>query len=81
MGLFMGFDRVDRIQFSLRDEIEESFEIEASFTDGEMLIHLFMIIVKMDFDEISSQGLNPGGERGLAENMLMPSIKTESEMR
>jgi hypothetical protein len=79
MVLFMGFDGINRIQTKFRKEVKKSIKIETSFTDWKMFVHLFMIIVEVDLAQIISEGFHPFKERGLAEDMVVARIETESE--
>ncbi len=80
MSLFMGFDRVDRIQFELRKQAKELIEIEASFPQRKMFIHLFMIIVEVNLTKIFPQSFKPNGDRNFTEDMVMTGIEAESKM-
>jgi hypothetical protein len=64
----------------LRKESKELVKVEFPFSHREMLIHLFVIIVEVNFTQEPSQGFYPNGERGLAEHVVMARVKAESKM-
>ena len=80
MLLLVGFDGVDWIQFPLGKMFKEFVEIEIPFTDGEMFVHLSVIVVEMDLTQVVSKGLKPEGKGSLAEGMMVPCIEAEPEV-
>jgi hypothetical protein len=80
MVFLMRFEGVDRFQMILREEFKELIEIKTPFPYGEMFIHFSVIIVEVSLDHVLSEGFEPGGERGLVENVVMTGVETESKM-
>ena len=80
MSFFMGFNRINRVQSKMQQEAEKLIKGEPSLSHGKVFVHRSVIIVEMDFSKISPQGLQPDGKRGLAEDIVMPRIETESKM-
>ncbi len=76
----MRFEGVDRVQTILREEFKELIKIEISFPHGKMFIHLGVIIVEMNLRQVLAEGFDPEGKRGLAEDMMMAGVETESKM-
>ena len=76
----MGFNRQDRVQFETRKKRKKLIEIEIPFPYREMLIHFSMIIVEVNLGHVLSEGFDPQGKRGFAEDMMMAGIETESKM-
>jgi hypothetical protein len=79
MCFFVRFDGVKGIQFRLRKESKELVKVEFPFSHGEMFIHLFVIIVKVNLTQKPSQSLHPSGEERLAEHVVMARVKAESK--
>jgi hypothetical protein len=80
MGFFMGLDRIKRVQAELGEEGEKLFKIESSFSYWKMLVYFFVVIMEVNFTQKSSKGLHPDRERGLAKDMMMACVETESKM-
>ena len=76
----MGFDRKDRIQFEVRKELKELIEIKVPFSQGQMFIRLFVIIVEVDLCHVFTERFDPQGKRGFAEDVMMTRIETESKI-
>ena len=76
----MGLERVDRFQTILREKLKELIEIEISFPYRKMLVHFSVIIVEVDLDHVLAKGIEPVGEGGFVEDMVMAGVKTESKM-
>jgi hypothetical protein len=80
MVFLMRLDGVDWTQSKFRKKPEEFIEIKIPIPHREMFIHLLMIIMEVNLNEVSAQRFNPDGKRGFAENMMVTGIETESKM-
>jgi hypothetical protein len=81
MFLFVRLQGQDRLQVSLGQEAEKSWEIELPLTHGQMFVTLMMIIVEMDLTEKIPQGIDPFREGNFTEDIVVARIEAKSESR